>query len=151
MSKVISSAPSRTLFMTCFMLVLVVFSTTMRFAGVEANARWIENNFINLTENARLDYSSVNNLDTDIDTKKISNSDNQPEKEPLTLKTASSSEALLQGFVTTEFFQNIILAPSIEFSFLSFSTQKINSVSYYFSSSTFFKTLFRCFISPNAP
>lgn len=152
MSKVISSTPSRTLFMTCFMLVLVVFSTTMRFAGVEANARWIENNFISLTENTETDFSLVNKVDKDSAKKKnLSNSNNQQEKEPLTLKTAHSSDALLQGFVTTELFQNIILTPHLEFSFLSFSTQKINSVSYYFSSSNFFKTLFSCFISPNAP
>ncbi|WP_338767592.1 hypothetical protein WAF17_06120 [Bernardetia sp. ABR2-2B] len=138
MSKTTLSTPSRTLFMTCFMLVLVVFSTTMRFVGVDVN----ESNFVPL-ENIEIDYSLVNKIDKDVD--------NQQEKEPLTLKTATSSDALLQGIVTTEFFQNIILTPSIEFSFLSFSSQKTNNVSYYFSSSSFFKTLFRCFISPNAP
>lgn len=152
MSKAISSTPSRTLFMTCFMLVLVVFSTTMRFVGIETNTKWIENNFISLTENTKIDFSLANKIDKDSDKKKnLSNSDNQQEKEPLTLKTAHSSDALLQGFVTTELFQNIILTASLELSCPSFSSQKINSVSYYFSSSSFFKTLFSCFISPNAP
>lgn len=151
MPKTTSYTPSNNLFMTCFMLVLVVFSTTMRFVGVDANLRLLESRFEGI-ENTKIDYSLINKLDKDLDTKKsLSNSDNQKEKEPLTLKTATSSDALLQGFVTTEFFQNIILAPSIEFIFPSFSSETINSVTYYFSSSTFFKTLFSCFISPNAP
>lgn len=151
MPKTNFQTSSRTLFMTCFMLVLVVFSTTMRFVGVDANLRLLENRFEGI-ENTEIDYSLINKLDKEIDTKKnLSNSDNQQEKEPLTLKTATSSDALLQGFVTTEFFQNIILTSSIEFVFPSFSSQTINSVTYYFSSSTFFKTLFSCFISPNAP
>ncbi len=156
MPKTISFTPSRNLFMTCFMLVLVVFSTTMRFAGRNADLRVAESNFISLNTNSstspEIDYSLINKLDKDLDTKKsLSNSDNQQEKEPLTLKTATSSDALLQGFVTTEFFQNIILTPSIEFVFPFFSSETINSVTYYFSSSTFFRTLFSCFISPNAP
>ncbi|WP_338792212.1 hypothetical protein V9L05_16010 [Bernardetia sp. Wsw4-3y2] len=151
MPKTNFQTSSRTLFMTCFMLVLVVFSTTMRFVGVDANLRLLENRFEGI-ENTEIDYSLINKLDKEVDTKKnLSNSDNQQEKEPLTLKTATSSDALLQGFVTTEFFQNIILTSSIEFVFPSFSSQTINSVTYYFSSSTFFKTLFSCFISPNAP
>ncbi len=151
MPKTNFQTSSRALFMTCFMLVLVVFSTTMRFVGVDANLRLLENRFEGI-ENTEIDYSLINKLDKEIDTKKnLSNSDNQQEKEPLTLKTATSSDALLQGFVTTEFFQNIILTSSIEFVFPSFSSQTISSVTYYFSSSTFFKTLFSCFISPNAP
>ena len=140
--------------MTCFMLVLVVFSTTMRFTGGNADLRVAESNFISLNSStsSEIDYSLINKLDKDLDAKKsLSNSDNQQEKEPLTLKTATSSDALLQGFVTTEFFQNIILTPSVEFVFPSFSSETINSVTYYFSSSTFFRTLFSCFISPNAP
>ena len=151
MSKVISSTPSRTLLMTCFMLVLVVFSTTMRFVGVEKNTKWIESNFIGLTENTEIDFSLVKKDKNLEKNQNLANSENQQEKEPLTLKTAHSSDALLQGFVTTELFQNIILSPSLEFNCPSFSSQKINSVSYYFSSSNFFKTLFSCFISPNAP
>ncbi len=152
MPKTIFSTPSRNLFMTCFMLVLVVFSTTMRFAGVDADLKAGKSNFISLSNNTKIDYSLINTIDKDLDTKKtLSNSDNQQEKEPLTLKTTTSSDALLQGFVTTEFFQNIILTPSIEFSCPSFSSQTINSITYYFSSSTFFRILFNCFISPNAP
>lgn len=138
--------------MTCFMLLLVVFSTTMRFAGVDANMRLVESNLVSLNENIEIDYSLLEGIDKNRTTeKKLSNSDNQQEKEPLTLKTATSSDALLQGIVSTDFFQNIILTPSIEFSCTSFSSQTINNSSYYFSSSSFFKTLFSCFISPNAP
>jgi hypothetical protein len=150
----ISFTPSRNLFTTCFMLVLVVFSTTMRFAGVHENVRLIKNNFISLNENTEIDYSLIDRIEKGLDrtTKKnLSNSDNQKEKEPLTIKTAHSSDALLQGFVTTELYQNIILTPSIEFVLPSFSSQTINNLSYYFSSSSFFKILFSCFISPNAP
>lgn len=144
--------PSRTIFMTCFMLLLVVFSMTMRFASIDANVRLVESNLVNLNENIEIDYSILDGIDKNRTTeKKLSNSDNQQEKEPLTLKTATSSDALLQGIVSTDFFQNIILTPSIEFSCLSFSSQTINNSSYYFSSSSFFKTLFSCFISPNAP
>jgi len=150
MSKIIFSTPSRNLFLTCFMLVLVVFSTTMRFAGADADLRLVGSSFISLNDNTEIDYSLINKSDKDVD-KNLSNSDNQQEKEPLTLKTATSSDALLQGFVATEFFQNSILSPSLEFVFPSFSSETINSVTYYFSSSTFFKTLFSCFISPNAP
>lgn len=150
MSKTISS--SRNFAMTCFMLVLVVFSTTMRFVGLDLDIERIENNLITLNKNTEIDYSLINttNLDTN---QNLSNSDNQnqQEKEPLTLKTAHSSDALLQGFVTTELFQNIILIPNIEFILPSFSSQKLNSFNYYFCSSSFFKILFSCFISPNAP
>jgi hypothetical protein len=119
----------------------------MRFAGVQAEIL-SRNGFVDI-ENTGINYSLA---DKNLDKKKhLSDSDNKKEKKPLTLKTAHSSDALLQGFVTTELFQNIILTPSIEFSCTSFSSQTINSVSYYFSSSSFFKTLFRCFISPNAP
>ncbi|AFM05264.1 hypothetical protein Fleli_2915 [Bernardetia litoralis DSM 6794] len=146
MSKTIFT-PSRNFLMTCFMLVLIVFSTTIRFVGVEINT--IENNFISLDNQTEIDFS-LGNISSGTK-KNLSKSDSKQEKEPLTLKTAHSSDALLQGIVTTELFQNIILTPSIEFSCISFSSQTINSISYYFSSSSFFKTLFRCFISPNAP
>ena len=135
---------SRKHMMSYFMLILVVFSTTMRFANAEEKTEGVETNFITLLENTEIDnYSSDKQLSD--------RNKEQQEKEPLTIKTAASSEALLQGFVSTELFYNIILTPSIECIFPSFSTQKINSVSFYFSSSGFFKTLFRCFISPNAP
>jgi len=126
---------SNNLLMTCFMLVLVVFSTTMRFVGTE-NMEVVKGNFISLDK-------CIN--------KNTSSSDNQQEKEPLTIKKATSSDALLQGISSTELFQNAILTPNIEFVFPSFSFESINSVAYYFSSSLFFKTLFSCFISPNAP
>ncbi len=126
-----------------FMLLLVVFSTTMRFANGEEKTDVVGNNFISLLENTEADNYS--------DTQLSDENKEQREKEPLTLKSATSSEALLQGFVITELFYNIILTPSIEFIFPSFSIQKLNSVTYYFSSSGFFKTLFNCFISPNAP
>lgn len=134
------------------MLVLVVFSTTMRFAGLQS-LKVIENNFISLANvetNTKIDNSLDKCIDKS-DKQNLSSSDNKQKKEPLTLKTGHSSDALLQGVITTELFQNIILTPLIEFVFPSFSFQKINSVSYYFSSSLFFKTLFSCFISPNAP
>lgn len=156
MSKT-SFLSSRSLFLTCFMLVLVVFSTTMRFAGIDVNRTTIETNFSHLNHTEKKcnysDYSFLDKqLDKNLDKKKNpSSSDTQQEKEPLTLKTTHSSDALLQAFVTAEVFQNAILTASLEFIFPSFSFDKRNSVSYYFSSSTFFKTLFRCFISPNAP
>ncbi|WP_291725620.1 hypothetical protein [Bernardetia sp.] len=134
---------SRNHFMGYFMLLLVVFSTTMRFANGEEKTDVVGNNFISLLENTEADNYS--------DTQLSDENKEQREKEPLTLKSATSSEALLQGFVITELFYNIILTPSIEFIFPSFSIQKLNSVTYYFSSSGFFKTLFNCFISPNAP
>ena len=126
---------SRSFFLTCFMLVLVVFSTTMRFASIGTNRKVLESNFSSLLLNKNLDKNSTT----------------KQEKEPLTLKTTHASDALLQTFVTTEIFQSAILTASLEFVFPSFSFDKINSISYYFSSSSFFKTLFSCFISPNAP
>lgn len=124
------------LLLTCFMLVLVVFSTTMRFAGlgIEEVKDNVENRLISLK-----------------DSKKSSDTDKKTEKEPLTLKTSHSSDALLQGFIPTGLSQNVILTALVEFVFPSFSSQLLDSVTYYFSSSIFFKTLFSCFISPNAP
>lgn len=124
------------LLLTCFMLVLIVFSTTMRFAGlgIEEVKDNVENRLISLK-----------------DSKKSSDTDKKTEKEPLTLKTSHSSDALLQGFIPTGLSQNVILTALVEFVFPSFSSQLLDSVTYYFSSSIFFKTLFSCFISPNAP
>ncbi len=131
--------------MTCFMLVLVVFSTTMRFGSIDS-VRLIESNFISLNsvdDKTEIDYSSLDRQNKD--------SDNQPEKEPLSLKKSTSSDALLHGIITPDFFQNIILTPSVEFLFYSFSSHVTENIRYYFSSSSFFKILFSCFISPNAP
>ena len=131
------------------MLVLVVFSTAMRFASVEADLKAEGNDYISLGKNTEVDYSLVdccliNQIDKNLDNQK-------QEKEPLTFKKTTFSDALLQGFVTTDFFQNVLLASTIEFVFPSFSSESLNSVAYCFSSSNFFKTLFSCFISPNAP
>ncbi len=121
----------------------------MRFAGADMETE--KGNFVSslkLNENTEIDYSVLDrSLDKDLD----KGLDNQTEKEPLTLKKATPSDALLQGFVTTDFFQNVILTASIEFGSPSFFSETINSVAYYFSSSSFFRTLFSCFISPNAP
>ncbi len=137
MPKTTFFTPSNKILMTCFMLVLVVFSTTMRFVGVE-NIEVIKSNCISLDKCIDKNTSS-------------STSDNKKEKEPLSINKATSSDALLQAIVKAELLQNAILTPSIEFNCTSLSSQIINSVTYYFSSSTFFKTLFSCFISPNAP
>lgn len=129
--------------LTCFMLVLVVFSTTMRFVGTDENF-----DFVSTTD---CSLASPNDTATHTTSHSENTDDKKQEKAPLTLKKASSSDALLQGFINTDFFQNILLPPSLEFVLPYFVTQKINSVPYFFSSSYFFKTLFRCIISPNAP